>query len=62
MPAAVIITEPFQGLTASYAAKLDAPGYPPVVLPHPISTKDAETVRRLGARAVPDVLERLMPR
>jgi len=44
----VVITEPFQGLAATFAAALGTPGYHVVTVPHPISSKDDE---RLAAIA-----------
>jgi hypothetical protein len=52
-PATVPITEPFQTVVASNAAKLGAPGYHSLVVPHPIWGKDEEGLREL-ARAVVD--------
>lgn len=62
LPATVIITEPFQGLAASYAVKLGAAGYAPVVVPHPISTKEPAFLAGLAERVVSDVIARLLPR
>ena len=39
-PATVLITEPFQVTIASAAAKLGAPGYHSLVVPHPVWGKD----------------------
>jgi len=42
-PATVVITEPFQTLIATHAAKLGAPGFHSVTVPHPVFGKtDAE--------------------
>ncbi len=57
MPAAVVITEPFTVLTGSFARTLGAPGYPAMVVPHPISSKDDEQLRRM-AEAVADSVAR----
>jgi len=46
-PATVMITEPFQSIIASHAAKLGAPGYHTLVVPHPIYGKTPEELRRL---------------
>jgi hypothetical protein len=46
-PATVLITEPFQSIVASQAAKLGAPGYHSLVLPHPVWGKDEDALRTL---------------
>ena len=48
IPATVLITEPFQTVVASSAAKLGAPGYPSRVVPHPIWGKDETALRDLA--------------
>ncbi len=48
-PATVLITEPFQGLIASGAVKLGAPGYHALVVPHPVWGKDAAELQALAA-------------
>ena len=53
IPATVLITEPFQAVVASNAAKLGAPGYHNLTVPHPIWGKDEEGLREL-ARCVVD--------
>lgn len=52
-PATVLITEPFQTVVASSAAKLGAPGYHCLTVPHPVWGKDEEALREL-ARSVAD--------
>lgn len=52
-PATVLITEPFQAVVASNAAKLGAPGYHVLTVPHPIWGKDEDGLRAL-ARSVCD--------
>jgi hypothetical protein len=47
-PATVLITEPFQAVVASSAAKLGAPGYHSLVVPHPIWGKDETELRELA--------------
>jgi hypothetical protein len=47
-PATVLITEPFQTVVASNAAKLGAPGYHSLVVPHPIWGKDEAALRELA--------------
>lgn len=43
-PATVLITEPFQGVVATQAARLGAPGYHSLVVPHPVWGKDLQTL------------------
>jgi hypothetical protein len=52
-PATVLITEPFQAVVASNAAKLGAPGYHFLTVPHPVWGKDEEALREL-ARGIAD--------
>jgi hypothetical protein len=52
-PATVLITEPFQTVVAANAAKLGAPGYHTLVVPHPIWGKDEAGLRAL-ARSIAD--------
>jgi len=47
-PATVLITEPFQVTIASAAAKLGAPGYHSLVVPHPVWGKDDAGLRELA--------------
>lgn len=49
IPATVLITEPFQTVVASSAAKLGAPGYHSLVVPHPIWGKDESALRELAS-------------
>ena len=51
IPATVLITEPFQAVVASNAAKLGAAGYHYLTVPHPIWGKD-ETGLRVLARGI----------
>ena len=52
MPATVLITEPFQGIVASHAARLGAPGYHALVVPHPIWSKDEAGLEALARQVV----------
>ena len=52
-PATVLITEPFQTVVASNAAKLGVPGYHFLTVPHPIWGKDEAALREL-ARSIAD--------
>jgi hypothetical protein len=51
-PATVLITEPFQGVVASNAAKLGAPGYHFLSVPHPVWGKNEDELRTLARRVV----------
>lgn len=51
IPATVVVTEPFQGLVTQHAERLGAAaGHPTIVLPHPVATKDVESLRLLAQR------------
>lgn len=58
-PATVLITEPFQGLVASGAVKLGAPGYHSLVVPHPVWGKSPEELRELAAAIADRALAQL---
>jgi hypothetical protein len=58
-PATVLITEPFQTVVASNAAKLGAPGYHSLVVPHPIWGKDEAALRELALSIVEKALAQL---
>lgn len=60
VPATTIITEPFQGLAASYSIRLGAPGYACVILPHPVSSRSDSELEALAAKAAPQVVRRLV--
>jgi hypothetical protein len=49
VPSAVVITEPFVGLVERFSAMAGMPGYPPVLLPHPIASRSDEELRALVA-------------
>jgi hypothetical protein len=51
-PATVLLTEPFQTVVASNAAKLGAPGYHTLTVPHPIWGKDEDELRALARKVV----------
>lgn len=59
MPATLVMTEPFQGLAASFGATLGAPAYPCVAVPHPVSTKDDATLDTLADHVLDQVVLRL---
>lgn len=47
-PATVVITEAFQSVVASHAAKLGMPGYHSLVVPHPIWSRGTDGLRALA--------------
>jgi hypothetical protein len=51
IPATVVITEPFTGHITSWAVTMGAPGYHFAVVPHPVSSRSAETLKAYGTRA-----------
>lgn len=55
----MILTEPFQGLAANFAATLGMPGYHNVLVPHPIASKDEVALHRLARRVVDTVVQQL---
>ena len=55
VPSTVIITEPFSGLVAQFAATLGMPEYPVIALPHPVSSRDDDTLRLLATQVAADV-------
>lgn len=59
-PATLMITEPFQGLAASFSATLGLPGYHNVQVPHPIASKDIDDLRVLARRVVDTVESQLV--
>jgi hypothetical protein len=48
-PATVVITEPFQTLIATHAAKMGAPGFHAVVAPHPVYGKTEAELQELAS-------------
>jgi len=60
IPATVLITEPFQAVVASNAAKLGAPGYHNLTVPHPIWGKDGEGLRELARSVVDKAVAQLL--
>jgi hypothetical protein len=59
-PATLLITEPFQGLAASFSATLGLPGYHNVQVPHPIASKGEDDLRALARRVVTTVEQQLV--
>jgi hypothetical protein len=60
-PATVLITEPFQMIIASHAAKLGAPGYHSAAVPHPVYGKTDPELRALAAGIVTQVVAQVAP-
>ena len=60
-PATVLITEPFQSVVASSAAKLGAPGFHSLVVPHPVWGKDEAALRDLARLVVGTARAQLLP-
>jgi hypothetical protein len=58
-PATVLITEPFQGVVASQAAKIGAPGYHSLVVPHPVWGKEEAQLRALARLVAGPALDQL---
>lgn len=46
-----MLTEPFQGLAATFAANLGVPGYHAVVVPHPVSSRNEDQLRAIARAA-----------
>ena len=59
VPAALIVTEPFVAIADSFSPTIGAAGYPSVAVPHPVSSKDDETLRKY-ASAIVDQVEQLL--
>lgn len=59
IPATLVMTEPFQGLAANFAANLGAPGYPCITVPHPISTRDDAALDDLADQVADSLVLRL---
>jgi hypothetical protein len=58
VPAVLLITEPFWKIVESFAPTVGAPGYSSVVaVPHPVSSKGEDELRRL-AESIVDEVER----
>jgi hypothetical protein len=49
VPAAVVITDAFVGHVARFSDALGLPGYPALVVPHPVSSKAHDHLARLAA-------------
>lgn len=60
IPAAVIITEPFESTVAVIAELHQMPDYPSVKAPHPVTNLSRDEIRALAARVAPVVAEHLL--
>jgi hypothetical protein len=58
-PATVVITEPFQTLIATHAAKLGAPGFHSVAVPHPVYGKTDDELQELAGTMVERAIAQL---
>ena len=58
-PATVVITEPFQTLIATHAAKLGAPGFHSVTVPHPVFGKNETELQELASAMVDRAIAQL---
>jgi len=59
-PATVLITEPFQTVIATHAAKLGAPGYHSLVVPHPVYGKTDAEIQALAVTLVDTAIAQLI--
>ena len=55
----MLITEPFATVVASNAAKLGAPGYHSLTVPHPVWGKDEDELRALALGIVDAAVDQL---
>jgi hypothetical protein len=61
VPSVLIHTDPFQGLVAEFGASLGLPAPPAVSVPHPISSRDEDYLRRVAATAADGVRAAVSP-
>ncbi len=62
VPTAVICTEPFISSADAMAKLGGIPGFPYVILPHPLGSLPARELRGRAAQAAPEVLRILLAR
>jgi transposase len=60
VPATAVVTEPFQGLAAAFADTLGAPGYPVVLVPHPVAPRSRAALEAIARDAADAVAARLV--
>jgi len=56
----LLITEPFQPVVESFAPTVGMASYPAVTVPHPVSTLDDESLRKLAAAVIDEAVARLI--
>jgi hypothetical protein len=61
IPAVVVVTDVFGDLARRCAENLGVPGLEPVVVPHPIYTRDDAWIRAVTEQTLDAVLARLGP-
>lgn len=61
VPATIVITDVFQGILAAFAENLGAPGYPAVVVPHPLSARPVDFLQARAREAADVALRHLVP-
>jgi len=60
VPTVAIVTKPFEANAAMMAKLVGAPGYPLVVLPHPVSSLMPEEIDTLMRDSLPQILSLLL--
>lgn len=60
VPATVVITDVFQRTVASFSRTLGVEGYHSVVLPHPVSSRSEERLRRLARESAQTAHDQLV--
>ncbi|MCH8870470.1 MAG: hypothetical protein IIC85_12220 [Chloroflexi bacterium] len=60
IPTAVICTEPFISSGKAMSNIRGIPGYPFVVLPHPLGSLEPDALRHRAMQAAPDILSILL--
>jgi len=59
IPSVLLITEPFEPVVESFAPTVGMASYPAVTVPHPVSTLDEESLQKLAAAVIGEVVVRL---
>jgi hypothetical protein len=59
VPSTVVISDVFVAHVASFAKTLGMPGYHNAVVPHPVSSKNDEQLRKFAAAVAQDVRRQL---
>ena len=55
VPATAIVTEPFAPIVEGFGKTLGMPDYPTVPLPHPLSIRDDDELRKLAESIIDQV-------